>query len=142
MQNQETNWVYVLALSKHEWASGLSFIQVVEERKKYFHPMGTNGWPKEAPNYIAFRYNGCLQSIHHIEDFEVIKNFHPHFKEHPDRVEKDLYFLYSLGPAIKPAQEIKTGRVYANGRKWAMLDLLLTSKTIAQACERSKKRVA
>lgn len=141
MQNQETNWVYVLALSNHEWAPGLTFIQVVEERKKYFHPMGTHGWPKEPPNYIAFRYRGRLQSIHHIEKALVINNFHPHFPEYPNRIEKTQHFLYWLGAAIRPAHEVKTGKVYANGRKWAMLDLLLTTKTIAQACERSKKRV-
>ncbi|MCG2728873.1 MAG: hypothetical protein L6276_01100, partial [Acetobacterium sp.] len=41
---------------------GLSWIDIVEKRNKYFHPMGMNGWPKEPPNYIAFRYYGKLQS--------------------------------------------------------------------------------
>lgn len=63
MQPQESNWVYVLALSNFEWAPGLNFIQTVERRKRYFHPYGVRGWPKEPPNYIGFRYNGQLQAF-------------------------------------------------------------------------------
>ena len=46
MQPQESNWVYVLVLNNFEWAPGLTFIQVVEKRKRYFHPFGVRGWPK------------------------------------------------------------------------------------------------
>jgi len=78
MQNQESNWVYVVSLSNWEWAPGLTFIQVVEKRKRYFHPYARSGWPKQPPNYLGFRYGGCLQRIHHVESAEVIKNFHPY----------------------------------------------------------------
>ncbi len=141
MQPQESNWVYVLVLNNFEWAPGLTFIQVVEKRKRYFHPYGVRGWPKEPPNYLGFRYNGRLQSIHHVESAEVIRNFHPHFPECPDKEEKEPLFLYRLGPAIRPAHEVKNGKVQRNARRWAMLDLLLTSKTISDACEASKVRL-
>jgi hypothetical protein len=141
MQLQESNWVYILVLNNFEWAPGLTFIEVVEKRKRYFHPYGVRGWPKEPPNYIGFRYNGRLQSIHHVESAEVIKNFHPHFPEYPDKEEKEPLFLYKLGPAIRPAHEVKNGKVQRNARRWAMLDLLLTSKTISDACEASKTRL-
>lgn len=43
MQPQESNWVYVVSLSRTEWAPGLTFIDVVEKRRRYFHPYGTGG---------------------------------------------------------------------------------------------------
>jgi hypothetical protein len=139
MQKQESNWVYVVVLNRHEWAPGLNFIEVVEKRRRYFHPYDRGGWPKEAPNYMGFRYDGRLQSIHHVEGAEVIRNFHRHFPEYPDQ-EDDPHFLYRLGPPIRPPQEVKTGKIFRNGRKWAMLDLLLTSKTISDASVKSYKR--
>lgn len=140
MQPQESNRVYIVSLSNEEFAKGLTFIQVVEKRRRYFHPYGTGSWPKEPPNYIAFRYDGKLQSIHHIEKAEVIRNFHPHFPERKDQ-EDEPHFLYLLGPAIRPAQEVRTGSgITRSARRWAFLDLLLTSKTITDACAASKKR--
>ena len=62
----------------------LTWIEIVEQKKKYFHPFGINGWPKEPPNYIAFRYNGKLQSIHHIESYTVTKSLHSAIIEMPD----------------------------------------------------------
>ena len=141
MQKQDSNWVYVVSLSRSEWAPNLNFIQVVNERKRYFHPYGRSGWPKQAPNYFGFRYDGCLQSIHHVEAAEVIRNFHLHFPESPDR-DNIPHLLYRLGPAICPAQKIETGAIYPSGRVWAMFDLLLTSKTISAARDASKKRGA
>ncbi len=142
MQPQESNRVYVVSLSNYEWTPGLNFIQVVEKRARYFHPYGRGGWPKEPPNYLGFRYQGRLQSIHHVEHAEVIRNFHPHFPEREDK-EEEPHFLYTLGPAIRPVHEVRNGKgVQRNTRRWAFLDLLLTSKTISAACEASKQRVA
>jgi hypothetical protein len=141
MQKQESNWVYVLVLSDHEWAPGLNYIQTVQDRKRYFHPYARDGWPKEPPNYLGFRFHGRLQSIYHVESAEIITNFHPHFPESPNEEEKYPYFLYRLGPPIVPAREVKTGRIYMNGRVWAMLDLLLTSKTISAARDASARRI-
>jgi hypothetical protein len=140
MQRQESNWVYVVSLNSSEWAPGLTFIQVVVDRHRYFHRYGRDGWPNEPPNYLGFRFDGKLQGIHHVEDAEVVRNFHPHFPERPDR-DEDPCLLYRLGPRIAPAREVKTGAIYPSGRKWAMLDLLLTSSSIAEACAESNRRV-
>jgi hypothetical protein len=140
MQPQESNRVYIVSLNASEFTSGLTFVQVVEERQRYFHPYGRGGWPKEPPNYIAFRYWGRLQSIHHIEKAEVIRNYHPHFPECGDR-EMEPHYLYHLGPAIRPAHDMKTGvGIKWSSRRWAFLDLLLTSKTISDACAASRLR--
>lgn len=140
MQKQDSNWVYVVSLSEEEWAPGLSYIETVEKRRRYFHPMGVRGWPKEPPNYLGFRYYGKLQRICHVEDVLVIDDFHPYFRESQRYKEKDPYLLYKLGKPIIPANEIRTGNIYASGRKWAMIDLLLTCKTIAAACSASRRR--
>ena len=142
MQTQESNWVFVVSLgtSKPEDCD-LTWIEIVQNHMKYFHPLGGNGWPKEPPNYIAFRYYGQLQSIHHIEGYAVTKNLHAEIPEMPDYVEDCDFFVYKLGPAIVPTKAVKTGNIYASGRKWAMLDTLLTADTIAEACNISKARL-
>ncbi len=141
MQPQSSNWVYVVSLSYDKAGdSDLSYIDIVEKKGKYYHPLGINGWPKEPPNYIAFRYDGRLQSIHHIEKYDITKNMHDLIPEMPDIEWDTTHFVYTLGPAIKPVKTVKTGRIYASGRKWAMIDLLLTSDTIAEACDLSYKR--
>lgn len=142
MQAKESNWVYVVSLSTSKPENcDLTWIEIVEQKKKYFHPFGINGWPKEPPNYIAFRYNGKLQSIHHIESYTVTKSLHSAIIEMPDVEKVDEYFVYNLGEPIIPLKTVKTGNIYASGRKWAMLDTLLTSDTIYEACEISRQRM-
>jgi hypothetical protein len=140
MQKQDSNWVYVVALSDEEWARDLTYIETVEKRRKYFHPLGIRGWPKEPPNYLGFRYYGILQQICHVESAQVVDDFHAHFPESPHYKEKCPYLLYELGKPIIPSSVVRTGKIYANGRKWAMFDLLLTSRTIAAACNASRLR--
>ena len=141
MQKQESNWVYVVALNNQERAPGLTSIQMVEDRNMYFHPFGVNGFPKEPPNYIGFRYAGRLQSIRHVRSTEVITNFHRHFPEFENR-EVERHLLYKLGPAIVPPREVTAGAIFGGGKKWAMLDLLLTCETISDAAKESKERVS
>lgn len=140
MQKKESNWVYVVALSSLKLENiNLTSIDIVKKYNKYFCPVG-NGWPKEPPNYIAFRFNGKLQSIHHIEDYEITDNIHEIIPVLPDKQWDYPHFVYTLGPAIIPGRVIKTGKLYRNGRVWAMLDTLLTYNTIAEARDISKNR--
>ncbi len=140
IQTKDSNWVYIVSLSTGKpKGCNISFIDIVSNYKKYFHVVGKN-WPKEPPNYIAFRYYGKLQSIHHIDKYVISKNIHDEIKDMPDKKEKDNFFVYHLGPAIIPQKEVKTGKIYPNGRVWAMLDTLLTSDTISYARDISKRR--
>ncbi|SDJ31962.1 PD-(D/E)XK nuclease superfamily protein [Lachnospiraceae bacterium G41] len=141
MQNQTSNWVYVVSLSRGKAGGNLSFLDIVNKKGIYYHPVGGNGWPKEPVNYIAFRYDGKLQSIHHVEKYTITKNMHKIIKEMPDEEWEQDHFVYTLGPVIEPTKEVKTGNIYASGRRWAMLDALLTSETIEQACNISKRRM-
>jgi hypothetical protein len=128
MQNQSSNWVFIVSLGSNtpDWST-ISWIDVVEKKSLYFHPVG-NGWPKEPPNYIAFRYNGQLQSIYHIESYEIVENINNHIPEMSPGI-WEPHFLYKLGPAIKPNKTVKTGNIYRNGRVWCMFDTLSDTTT-------------
>lgn len=142
MQNKESNWVYVVALggtdrTPKKWQ--ITFRDLVNEKRRYFHPLGQAGWPSEPPNYIAFRYHGRLQTIHHIESYAVFTNPHKIFREIPTQ-KWVQHIVYRLGPPISPGREVRTGKIFRNGRVWCMLDTLLTCNTISDARDLSKKR--
>ena len=143
MQKKDSNMVYVVSLG-HGTPDNcvLSWIDIVNTHNKYFHPLGgKGGWPTDPPNYIAFRYNGQLQSIHHVDDYVVSKNLHNEIPEMPDVQETMNFYVYSLGPAIVPGKTVKTGNIYRNGRVWAMLDTLLTCDTISEARDLTQSRM-
>lgn len=146
MQNSDSNLVYVVSLGSgfpENW--DISWIDIVVKKKKYFHPIGggRGGWPKEPPNYIAFRYQGRLQSIYHIERYKSIIEPSHYFKEAPTGFKwEKRHYLYDLGPAILPPKLTKNGkRIVRSNRVWAALDLLLTSKTIEEARDLTKERM-
>jgi hypothetical protein len=113
---------------------------MVNERHRYFHPVGQGGWPKVPPNYLAFRYDGRLQTIHHVEAVIPITDIQTYMPELNPGPWTTPHFLYTLGPAIRPTKRVVTGKFFRNGRVWAMLDLLLTSESIAQARDLTKSR--
>ena len=154
MQNQDSNQVYVVSLSTKEFAvskdgHSITWVDIVNTYQKYFHPLGggPGGWPVEPPNYMAFRYHACLQSIHHVESYEVIdddlqENFNlqcPYPLDEP-------HYLYTLGDPVPIAMEIATNdpngvySIYRSGRKWCFIDLLLSCDSVAEAVVRSKER--
>lgn len=114
-------------------------MDIVIKRNYYFHPIGINGWPKEPVNYIAFRYDGKLQSIHHVEDYTVFTNPNEYIDEIPDDNWHPCY-LYTLGKPIIPSTEVKNGKIYPSARVWCMIDTLFTCDTIYEASYVSKKR--
>ena len=140
MQNVNSNNVYVVSVSRDTFGGGsTTFIDVVDKFKKYFHPVGP-GWPASPPNHIAFRWGGQVQSVHHIDDFEIISQFASYF---PGTSEEGIqpHFLYHLGPAITPNRTVKTGNLFRAARIYAHIDLLLTSETIAEAGVKTRERL-
>lgn len=148
MQNQESNWVYVIALGSEDkiqdWA-GKSWRDYVMTNRLFFQGVDESApWPKEdPPNYLGFRYDGKLQSIHHVDNYEIVG----HLRGHVPRVCKhkvwmdEPHYLCKIGPAIVPCRDVRTGSLYRNTRTWAALDLLLTSKTISAAWNKTKGRL-
>jgi len=153
MQNQGSNEVFVVVLSRDEILpnSGYTWIDVVEKDGNYFHPVG-NGWPAEPPNYVGFRYDGRLQSVHHVESYEVVRNLQARNKNWPatsqetkrSRPPHDPHFVYTLGKPMRPASPIRTGKIFRNGRVKCAIDTLLSGEfdTIADARDASKRRIA
>lgn len=139
MQNLDSNRVYVVSLGRGNpkgWK--LSWIDIAKKKRRYFHPVGKN-WPKEPPNYIAFRYFGKLQSIHHVGGYSVFNNPHDEFSEAPSE-KWGPHFLYRLSPPFAPPNEVRTGKIYPSGRVWCMLDTLFLANTISDAKQMSDKR--
>lgn len=142
MQKSDSNMVYVVALGSNRPENCcLTWIGIVTQHHKYFHPVGGHGWPKEPPNYIAFRYHGQLQSIHHVDSYVVTRNMHDEVSDMPDEVWDTDHFVYRLGPAITPNKTVKTGKLFRNGRVWAMIDTLLTCDTISEARDLTQSRL-
>ncbi len=150
MQNQYSNQVYVVPLSYDEFAiektgNAMTLVDVVKKHKQYFHPVG-NHYPNEPPNYIAFRYDGMLQSIHHVKHYLVVEEFSDHFPlKDPYRAEMP-YYLYTLGPRLNcktiPTNDPK-GKytsVFGSGRNWCFIDLLLSCGSVAEAVAKSRLR--
>jgi hypothetical protein len=142
MQDVQSNWVYVVSLSTSEIrkGSGYTWIDVIQKDRSYFHPVG-NTWPTTPPNYIAFRYHGRLQSIHHIESYKVCNR--PRDENKNWTATKKPHFIYSLGRPIRPPLDLSLGKLWSNARVWCLIDTLLTGKykTVKEAQEASKKRV-
>ncbi|WP_157038963.1 hypothetical protein [Caulobacter segnis] len=142
MQIASSNEVYVVALNRETFGGGqTTFLDVVEKYGRYFHPVG-DGWPLNPPNYLGFRYDGRLQSVHHVDGYEVITTFTDHF---PGITEGEIrpHFLYTLGPPIRPSSDVRAGpSVLRAARVRAHIDLLLTCATITDAVKLSKERAS
>lgn len=143
MQSVRDNMVYVVALSDEPdtWSGTLTGVQIVEAKRRYFHPIASRGFPKEPPNYVGFRYAGKLQGICHIEGYDVFTDPHEHFPEIPSQ-SWEPHFLYRLGPRITPGHEVRTGSKIKRGRRtWIALDLLLTCTTVSESLDETNRRL-
>jgi hypothetical protein len=143
MERQTDNKVFVVALGQEAMVADQThtWIDVVEKDRCYFHPVGNN-WPVQPPNYIGFRYLGRLQSVHHIDSFEIVENlatYNPLWL-----TTTSDHFVYRLGPPMRPAREMRTGKIFRNGRVWCAIDTLLsgTFDTISDARDETHRRLA
>ena len=142
MRDVDSNRVYVVSIGGSNRDLGLDYVRVVEDHGKYFFPATGKNWPKYPPNYIAFRYGGRLQSIHHVDSYTVATDMSEQFRGMP-RTDWSPHYVLSLGPAIRPHREVRTGLgIHRSARVWADIDLLLTSATITEAFHSSRERHA
>lgn len=141
METMRSNLVYVVSLNNDRcW--GIGNRAVVSDHGRYFYPAtGSGGWPAP-PNYIAFRFDGRLQSIHHVEGWQIFTR-PPAVLPGADDTVVEPHYLLKLGPPIKPPHEVKNGdRVVRANRVWCMIDLLLTCSTISEALDATERRLA
>lgn len=144
MRNIESNSVYVVSLATTPFPGWTTTpVEIIEKFGRYFFPGTGKNWPKTPPNYVAFRYYGRLQSIHHVDDYTIAQDMRPFFPGAPDTSDWDPHFLMTLGPAIRPDHEVRTGKgIVRSARVWVDIDLLLTATTITEAAELTRGRRA
>lgn len=139
-QNARSNEAYVVSLSRGAAGTNpkYTFVDVVEKDDSYFHPVG-NTWPVIPPNYIAFRYDGKVQSVHHVESHKVVRNLS---SENPNWPATSTdYFVYKLGPAMIPAKTVASEQIRAM-RVYCAIDTLLSGKyaTVRKARDETQRR--
>lgn len=141
MQDQNSNMVYVVSLGAGtpEWST-ISWRDIVNKKRRYFHPVG-KGWPKEPPNYLGIRYDGRLQAIHHVDSWKIVDSLDEDFPEVRRGKLESPHYIYQLGDPMRPDHEVKGGKIVQANRCSAMLDLLLTSRTISEARDLTQERV-
>lgn len=140
VQNLFSNWVYCVSIGGRLGVGGPWFRDFVEAGR-YFHPYGVRGWPTTPPNYIAFRWRGHVQRIHHIDSYEVVDTLPERVPEVPELSETmRQHLVYELGPCIGPVAPLPNGAQYRAGRMWVALDLLLTSASLHDALADTRRR--
>lgn len=138
----DDQWVFCVVASSANFG-GTTFQNWVRRERVYFHPYGGhNTWPKRPPNFLCFRWDGQVQQVNRVKDFEVVPRLSqrwPSMDEKdtastPSRPVEDAHIVYNLGPDIplRPSP-ISTKGTYATGRVWCLLDQLLTQPTLRDA---------
>jgi hypothetical protein len=143
MRDTNTNEVHVVALTRKVWAgwpADLSPVDEVEKLGLYHYPTVGN-YRKIVPNYMGFRYDGRLQSIHHVDDYEIIETPYGHVPGAPDLRWDAPANLLHLGRPIRPDHRVPTGKgIWPSAPMVIDIDLLLTSATIVEARNATKLR--
>lgn len=146
MSRVSSNLVYVVSLGSKPMRKGgdRTWIDVVEQDGRYFHPIGKH-WLKEPPNYIGFRYAGRVQSVHRVTGFQIVQNVADIDPTWCDTV--GPHFLYTLGPAMRPGAELRAGgpkdKIKRSARVWCAIDTLLDGqyKQLHQARDETSRRI-
>lgn len=146
MNTIRDNMVFVVSLGSGTMRddSDRTWIDVVEQDGSYFHPVG-NHWPIQPPNYIGFRYRGQLQSVHHIEGFDIVSDVST---VNPTWCSTSVdHFVYKLGPAMKPPKHLGAGgshdSVKRSARVWCAIDTLLSGQfgQLGEARDETNRRI-
>ncbi|WP_370332220.1 hypothetical protein [Mycolicibacterium hippocampi] len=139
------SWTYSVVLNNDRPNGSLfTFLEYVTDELTYFHPYGTGGWPTEPPKFLAFRWNGAVRRIHRVEDYDVFPTL---LDKYPELPEEELrmrpHAVYKLSARrLPPLEPIPNGASYRASRLWVLLDHLQTSKTLAEAIERTRQLTA
>jgi hypothetical protein len=143
VDRQIDNNVFGASLGHEPMVTGKSHtgIDFVEKDRRYFHPIGKH-WPPRPPNYMGFRYRGRLQSVHHVDGFEIVERLSTYNSLWGDS--PGDHFVYTLGPPMRPAREMKTGNLYMTLRVTCAIDTLLSGAfdTIREARDETKRRLS
>ena len=139
-RDPKDNRAYVISLSRDSIKRyrNYTWVDVIEKENLFFHPVG-EGWPDKPLRYIAFIYDGVLQSVHHIASFRIVSDLSAINEDWP---KSDIeHVLYKLSPAKKPPKTVKSGRIL-DKPCWCAIDTLLsgTYNTVVDAVAETKRR--
>jgi hypothetical protein len=139
MERVSDNTVFVVSLGKQILSKGYTSVDMVEKDRRYSHPVGGR-FPKDPPNYIGFRYNGKLQSIHHVDNHKIVTNLAKENRRWP--ATNSDRFVYFLGPPIRPSKDVRSGNI-RDLRLRCAIDTLLSGEfgTIMEAYKATKLRL-
>ena len=92
---------------------------------------------------MGFRYDGRLQSIHHVDAYEIVDSPFGLIPGAPvRRWDEPAYFL-RLGPPFRRDHEVRPGTgIFRAAALTADLDLLLTCSTISEDRDATRARRA
>ncbi len=132
--------VHVVALNSNISEMGIRYEQVPYELGAYWYPEKAP-WPKMPPNFLGFRFQGQLQSVHHVDEVRHFGAFDEVFPQTTEAWGPGV--LATLGPPIRPEQPVRTGRgIQRSMHAEVDIDLLLTCSTITEAFKKTKERDA
>lgn len=140
-QNRFDARAYVVSLSNSMIHVGdeLTWIDVVTEQGRYFHPYG-KGWPKVPPAYLGFRYKAAFRSVHYVAKAEIVDRLDTIDSRWPGG--PGPHVVYTLGPTMRPSQPLPLGRIHNSARHEVAIDLLLSGQcaTYADAITLTRER--
>ena len=147
MQDPNSNIAYCVSLGSLYPEGWPITPREVLDRGIYFHPFGAR-WPKYPENFMAFRWDGRIQDVRHVESTSVEDRLHKIVREIPVSWRPDVPSLvYRLGPPI-PFTPLPTGvdstgkRInYHDTRFRVAVDLILTSENVEEAVAKTKARL-
>jgi hypothetical protein len=144
MRDTNSNSVHVVSLQPTSWAgwpADLTPIDEVVKHRVYHYPTTGGNYPKIVPNYMGFRYWGELQSVHHVDGYEVVDSPFGLIPGAPDMRWDAPAYLLTLGPPFRPDHQVKTGKgIFRAAPVTADLDLLFTCSTIVEARDQTRAR--
>lgn len=136
---------YVVSLNRSRIRpdNPLTWIDVITDQGRYFHPVGgegRGGWPTIPPAYFGFRYHAEFRSVHFVESVITTDHIHEIDPRWPETNTPN--FVYTLGPPMRPAKPMPLGKIHPSMRNWIALDLLLSgvAKDYLDAIEKMRDR--
>lgn len=127
-------WTYCVVVSEEQFGDR-TFRDYVLDEGVYFHPFGWgHGWPKEPPNFLAFRWSNTVQRVHRVMSHEIVESLRARWPDIPPEQGDDPHVIYTLGPPLR-FDPIPTGRSYRASRMWLLLDQLMSCATLEEALQ-------
>jgi len=137
VRDPSEQWVFNVVLSDTV-LGGRTFRKWVTDERVYFHPVGVGkGWPRRPPILMGFRWGGRVRQVSRVVGANIYANLHDRFPEIDSGEDPDPHVVYDLGPDL-PLPTMSTSGTYATARVWALLDQMLTQRTLQEAVRASK----